>query len=900
MQFGRRFAFGVGGGAWLTPTQVLSTTYAAATMDALVTNLGAGGTTTMTVSVGNQPIYTTTQTLTQPTTIALPNFVGALNAYLTAQPYSTTVNVPMTVTINRQADVILTNLILTGTPGIDLAVASSDLALGCPGAAACQATEGNSIPISVTIHNTGPSDASSAVVSYYAGNPNVGGQLLGSSYVATVAANGGTALATFQWNTEGFTHTQTLYAVVDPPNAIGELNEANNVVSATLDIKTKPDLHLASLAWSATDRVVGEPITATLVLSNGGETDALSNTLRALVTGERVFTATADLPTGVVPATSTITLTTVFTPATFGTHTITVTADVSNTVTEFNESNNVLTATVYAGLPATDIQAGDAGDTAYNSGAGFGYLNGDSYDFCGCGDQNKTVRYDGFGNLQYRFDGLQAGRFYHFDATFYQEGDNFTQLVLFNGFDTGVRVPMNSGIANGVSLLVPREAYTTSTVLTVTIQRAPGAPAAQTRFLAAGSNGPSFASELSLIPIEYTYIDAGGAGDAPYDAARGYGYLNGFASGGSTVTETYRTAFTGTVYYRFDRLNPQNNYVLNLTLYDNPSSTKQESILADGVTICGPYTLNSLLRPRCVIPASVYADGSVTVAISSTSGVGPLVNEIALEQQSPVVANLALGQPATQSSTFGGGEAGRAVDGNTDGNFANGSVTSTGPDAQAWWQVDLGAPQAIGSISVWNRSDCCAERLAGFYVFASALPFASTNLSATLAQTGVYSAYVTSTGGRPTSLALPANFSGQYVRVQLAGTNYLSLAEAQVWAAGGANITSFSAVRTPAAVNVQWTAQGEANLKSYDLYRSSDNAVWSLVAQTPAASNCQPQGAGRTYSVVDGGASAGQLYAYKLVLNGDQCHARHSSVLNQVVAPAVANPYQLWLPLVER
>src|SRR5262249_16285581 len=55
--------------------------------------------------------------------------------------------------------------------------------------------------------------------------------------------------------------------------------------------------------------------------------------------------------------------------------------------------------------------------------------------------------------------------------------------------------------------------------------------------------------------------------------------------------------------------------------------------------------------------------------------------------------NLARGKPATQSSTYPGypsAAASSAVDGNTDGNFFDGSVTSTNLDSNAWWQVDLG------------------------------------------------------------------------------------------------------------------------------------------------------------------------------------------------------------------
>src|SRR5258708_750220 len=65
--------------------------------------------------------------------------------------------------------------------------------------------------------------------------------------------------------------------------------------------------------------------------------------------------------------------------------------------------------------------------------------------------------------------------------------------------------------------------------------------------------------------------------------------------------------------------------------------------------------------------------------------------------------NLALGQPATQSSTLFGSDASLAVDGNTDGNWCDGSVTHTDYDPNSWWEVDLGQSRQIGSISIFNR-----------------------------------------------------------------------------------------------------------------------------------------------------------------------------------------------------
>jgi hypothetical protein len=149
---------------------------------------------------------------------------------------------------------------------------------------------------------------------------------------------------------------------------------------------------------------------------------------------------------------------------------------------------------------------------------------------------------------------------------------------------------------------------------------------------------------------------------------------------------------------------------------------------------------------------------------------------------SPAPANLALGRATSQSSTlpsYATSGSGGAVDGNTDGNFFDGSVTHTNLDTNAWWQVDLGASAAIGSVVVWNRTDCCGTRLSDYWVFVSDTPFLFTDTPATLQnRAGTFASHQTAAPNPSTTIAAVAQ--GRYVRVQLSGTNYLSLAEVQV------------------------------------------------------------------------------------------------------------------------
>ena len=69
-------------------------------------------------------------------------------------------------------------------------------------------------------------------------------------------------------------------------------------------------------------------------------------------------------------------------------------------------------------------------------------------------------------------------------------------------------------------------------------------------------------------------------------------------------------------------------------------------------------------------------------------------------------ANLARGGKASQSSTGFGGDAGRANDGMTDGDYKKSSVSHTASgESDPWWEVDLGKPAPVDKIAIWNRTD---------------------------------------------------------------------------------------------------------------------------------------------------------------------------------------------------
>ncbi|MEZ4662710.1 MAG: SdrD B-like domain-containing protein, partial [Caldilineaceae bacterium] len=165
----------------------------------------------------------------------------------------------------------------------------------------------------------------------------------------------------------------------------------------------------------------------------------------------------------------------------------------------------------------------------------------------------------------------------------------------------------------------------------------------------------------------------------------------------------------------------------------------------------------------------------------SSNGVVTLQNTFTTTPFMANDANVALGKAATQSADYAASTPARlAVDGNTDGALNNGSVSATSNTTNAWWQVDLGAVYDISNIVLWSRTDGWQAQINNSRIFVSDVPFTSQDYNVTLAQPGVTNYHLgTAVAG---SNPIAVNRSGRYVRVQLEGTNFLSLAEVQVFA----------------------------------------------------------------------------------------------------------------------
>jgi hypothetical protein len=155
-------------------------------------------------------------------------------------------------------------------------------------------------------------------------------------------------------------------------------------------------------------------------------------------------------------------------------------------------------------------------------------------------------------------------------------------------------------------------------------------------------------------------------------------------------------------------------------------------------------------------------------------------NPTLIEAPNGIVSNAAISKTTSQSSTYvPTNPASAAVDGNRNTNYyGTGSVAMTNYEATPWWQVDLGSIQSIDTIQVFPRDDSGSiSYLSDWYIFVSDVPFTSTTISTTIAQSGV-SNYHKGQATNPTTQTVDR--TGRYIRIQAANSTYLMLGEVEV------------------------------------------------------------------------------------------------------------------------
>jgi hypothetical protein len=97
-------------------------------------------------------------------------------------------------------------------------------------------------------------------------------------------------------------------------------------------------------------------------------------------------------------------------------------------------------------------------------------------------------------------------------------------------------------------------------------------------------------------------------------------------------------------------------------------------------------------------------------------------------------------------------------------------------NANAWWRADFGLTKKVSWIQIYNRTDCCFDRLGNFVV-----EYSTNGSSWTIMPNGDF------TGVKPatadvTIIVAPKSVDARYVRIRLLGNAmYLQLAEVMIW-----------------------------------------------------------------------------------------------------------------------
>lgn len=187
--------------------------------------------------------------------------------------------------------------------------------------------------------------------------------------------------------------------------------------------------------------------------------------------------------------------------------------------------------------------------------------------------------------------------------------------------------------------------------------------------------------------------------------------------------------------------------------------------------------------------------------------------------------NLAYQKPAIQSSTDWGGLASRAVDGNTSGLWSAGSISHTqrGGSLNPWWRVDLQGIYSLEKIEVFNRTNCCSERLDGAKVLVGNT---ASNNPSDYTEIGVLNS-----NASQSFMNLEA--SGRYIMVYLPGNNkILSIAEVRAFGnlAPASSIQNFTASIVRQQVQLSWNLSHEMYEPTFRLERSIDGVLFEKIA----------------------------------------------------------------------
>lgn len=580
-----------------------------------------------------------------PVSLTTGNLAGAINAYLAGKTGEPDVPIRFYLT-PFVTGFDMTDFTATPNGQPDGQLAQADISFS-----ATSPTEGDSVTVTAVVHNPGSLPTGPIAVSFHATTAEWGEWYVGSAFVPDVPA-GGSASAPIEWNTLGFTGDTPVTVRVDPANRLPESNESNNAATKNLTVKTRPDLRVKQIDLSNPEPMAGESVTVKVTLRNDGQTAATASHL-VLYDGNpdsggvQLGEANAAVAAGAETA-----IDLPWTPTVAGPHKLFVRADLDRQVGESDEGNNDGWRDVHVGLASPlliDSGNGDAYDPAYTPEFGFGYLNGVDMR-CGSDVASTQRSSEPSDTLQYRFDNLLPGHYYHLDLTFAAcDGLSREQEIKFDDNVIEAAVLMDGITPVQRSYRLDPALYADrSLVLTI---REPG-------------GNPALVAEVNLYDIDYRYADSGHSSnnldplDPIYPAApagrpqRMHGWLDGQTSQptgwGTLPYQTRRLDSYDSnpaddpdkeLRYRFDGLRSTLHYQLHMSFWIKSGSAVKHTIGVDEIGTGVTVDTVAAQPPSNIIvdvpPGAYTGDGSIVVKITrAEAGVngGAFVNEIALEE----------------------------------------------------------------------------------------------------------------------------------------------------------------------------------------------------------------------------------------------------------------------------
>ncbi len=313
---------------------------------------------------------------------------------------------------------------------------------------------------------------------------------------------------------------------------------------------------------------------------------------------------------------------------------------------------------------------------------------------------------------------------------------------------------------------------------------------------------PDYTQEVSMDGFagRYVRIQLAGTNQLTLAEVEVYGSTGGSSSGGSTTPSN--TPPTVSVTASNTSPTDGDTVTLTATAADSDGSISKVEFLVDNVVVntdtTAPYSYNwtAAEGTHTVIARATDNDSAVTNSSSVSVTVAASAGNDNNDNNSGTVELLSQGKPATQSTTLTGygvtPSADKAVDGNTSGlwtgNDATQSMTHTASDTEnePWWQVDLGQSSSIERVKVWNRTDCCSDRLQYFYIFVSDNDMTGKTVQELLSDSTVTAEHVNENLWNVESKEVVlTNAQGRYIKIQRAGVGILTLAEVEVFGIAG-------------------------------------------------------------------------------------------------------------------